>query len=116
MSTIEAEYIAVECCCAQVLWMRQTLKDFGLSYSSTSILCDNSSAISLSKKPVHHSRTKHIEVRHHFLRDHELKNDIKIEFIPTNDQLADIFTKPIDEQQFIKIRRDLGICRIEDLI
>ena len=95
--------------------MRQILKDFGLSYSTTPILCDNTSAINLSKNPVHHSRTKHIEVRHHFLRDHVFKNDIKLEFISTKDQLADIFTKPLDEQQFIKIRRNLGICTINDL-
>ena len=73
LSTTEAEYIAARCCFAQVLWMRQTLKDFGLSFSTTPIFCDNSSAINLSKNPVHHSRTKHIEVRHHFLRDHVLK-------------------------------------------
>ena len=79
LSTTEAEYIATGCCCAQVLWMRQTLKDFDLSFTTTPILCDNTSARNLSKNPVHHSRTKHIEVRHHFLRDHVVKNDVKLE-------------------------------------
>ena len=115
LSTTEAEYIAVGCYCAQVLWLRQTLKDFDLSFNTTSILCDNTSAINLSKSLVHHSRTKHIEVRHHFRRDHVVKNDIKLEFIPTKYQLADIFTKPLEEQQFIKIRRNLSICTINDL-
>ena len=85
LSTTEAEYIVAGCCCTQVLWMRQTLKDFGLLYSTTPILCDNTSAINLSKNPVHHSRTKHIEVRHHFLRDYVMKNDIKLEFISTKE-------------------------------
>ena len=51
---------------------------------------------------MHHSRTKHIEVRHHFLRDHVMKNDIKLEFISTKEQLADIFTKPLDEINLLK--------------
>ena len=77
--------------------MKQTLKDFGLSFATTFILCDNTSAINLSKNLVHHSRTKHIEVRHHFLRYRVLKNDIDLNFVSTNDQLTDIFTKPLDE-------------------
>ena len=96
--------------------MQQTLKDYNLSFQKTPIFCDNTSAINLSKNPVHHSRTKHIEVRHHFLRGHIIKNDIKLEYISTKEQLADIFTKPLDETQFIKIRRDLGISKIEDTI
>ena len=95
--------------------MRQALKDFDLSFSTTPILCDNTNAINLYKNSVHHSRTKHIKVRHHFLRDHVAKNVIKLEFIPTKDQLADIFTIPLDERQFTKIRRNLGICTINDL-
>ena len=70
--------------------MKQTLKDYDLLFNTTPIYCDNTSAINLSKNPVHHSRTKHIEVRHQFLRDHVAKNNIKLEFIPTTDQLADI--------------------------
>ena len=91
--------------------MKQTIKDYDLVFNTTPIYCDNTSAINLSKNPVHHSRTKHIEVRHHFLRDHVAKNNIKLEFIPTTDQLADILTKPLDEAQFVKIRRNLGICK-----
>ena len=78
-------------------------------------MCDNTSAINLSKNPVNHSRTKHIEVRHHFLRGHVANSNIKIEFISTSDHLADIFTKLLDESQFVKIRRHLGLCRICDV-
>ena len=69
---VEAKYIVVGLGCAQVLWMKQTLSDFGLTFSHVLIKCDNTSAISISKNLVQHSRTKHIEIRHHFLRDHAL--------------------------------------------
>ena len=115
LSTTEAEYIAASLVCSQVLWMKQTLKDFGLNYSITIIYCDNTSAINLSKNHVQHSRTKHFEVRHHFLRDHVLKGDILLNFIPTKAQHADIFTKPLKNKDFMRIRRKLGICSFLDL-
>ena len=102
--TVEVEYIAVRLGCAQVLWKKQTLSDFGLTYSHIPIKCDNTSAISISKNLVQHSRTKHIEIIHHFLRDHAQKGDITLEFVRTKDQLVDIFTKPLNKEQFINIR------------
>ena len=109
LSTAEAEYIATGNCCAQILWMKQQLSDFGLKFNRIPIKCDNTSAINLSKNPVMHSRSKHIEIRHHFIRDHVQKDDIVLEFIETEFQLADIFTKPLDENRFIFIRRELGM-------
>ena len=100
LSTTEAEYVAAGCCCAQILWMRQTLSDYGLSFPPTTIYCDSSSAIDLSKNHVHHSRTKHIDVRHHFIRDHIDKKDVTLDHIETERQLADIFTKPLDQSKF----------------
>ena len=79
-----------------------------------SILCDNTSAINLSKNSVQHARTKHIEVQHHFLRDHVAKGDFELLFIETAKQLADIFTKPLSEDRFCLIRRELGMCCIEN--
>jgi hypothetical protein len=73
--------------------MRQTLRDFGYILSKVPLLCDNESAIFLVDNPVEHSRTKHIDIRHHFLRDHQQKGDIDIYHISTKNQLADIFTK-----------------------
>ncbi|KAL6337946.1 hypothetical protein AAG906_005411 [Vitis piasezkii] len=99
-------------CCAQILWMKQTLSDFNLSFEHVPIKCDNTSAINISKNPVQHSRTKHIEIRHHFLRDHAQKGDITLEFVSTKDQLADIFTKPLSEEQFSDIRRQLGVISL----
>ena len=109
LSTAEAEYVAAGSCCAQVLWIRQQLKDFGIEANCVPIKCDNTSAINISKNPVQHSRTKHIEVRHHFLRDHMQKGDIQLEFVGTDQQLADIFTKPLSEDRFVSIRRELGM-------
>jgi hypothetical protein len=71
LSTAEAEYVVVGQCCAQLLWMRQTLQNFGYNLSKVSLLCDNESAIRLVDNPIEHSRTKHIDIRHHFLRDHQ---------------------------------------------
>ena len=97
LSMTEAEYIAVELRYAQVLWMKQTLIDFGLTFSHVPIKCDNISAISISKNPVQHFRTKHIKIRHHFLKDYAQKRDITLIFVRTEDQLADIFTQPLNE-------------------
>jgi len=109
LSTTEAEYVAAGSCCAQTLWMRQQLMDYGLKLDHIPLRCDNTSAINLTKNPILHSRTKHIEIRHHFIRDHALKGDVEIEFVETQNQLADIFTKPLDKESFFKIRSELGI-------
>jgi hypothetical protein len=103
------EYIAAGHCCAQLLWMRQTLRDYGYKLTKVPLLCDNESAIRMADNPVEHSRTKHIAIRYHFLRDHQQKGDIEISYINTKDQLADIFTKPLDEQTFTKLRHELNI-------
>ena len=93
LSTAKEEYIAAGACCAQILYMKQTLLDYGVVLEKVPLLCDNESAVKLANNPVQHSRTKHIDIRHHFLRDHVAKNDISLEGVRTDDQLADIFTK-----------------------
>ena len=115
LSTAEAEYISAGSCCAQILWMKQQLSDYGILLDRIPIRCDNTSAINLSKNPVQHSRTKHIEIRHHFLRDHVLKGDCILEFVDTKNQLADIFTKPLPKEIFFSIRRELGLLDLSDL-
>jgi hypothetical protein len=115
LSTAEAEYIAAGSCCAQLLWMRQTLKDFNISMSQVPLLCDNESAIKLANNPVQHQRSKHIEVRHHFLRDHVEKKDIQLCHVRTEAQLADIFTKPLDETRFCTLRHELNIMDISNV-
>ena len=76
LSTAEAEYISNGSCCAQILWMKATLSDFGIKFKKVPLLCDNESAIKLTNNLVQHARTKHIDVRHYFIRDHQQKWDI----------------------------------------
>jgi len=113
LSTAEVEYIVAGACCAQPLWIMQQLHDLGTNQKSVRIRCDNMSAINITKNPVQHSRTKHIEVRHYFIRDHVEKGDVFLEFVPTHTQLADIFTKPLSEEQFNYIRHKLGMINID---
>jgi hypothetical protein len=73
------------------------------------LLCDNESAIRIADNPVEHSRTKHIDIRHHFLRDHQQTGDIEVFHVSTENQLADIFTKPLDEKTFCRLRSELNV-------
>ena len=90
------------------------LNDFRIKFKKVPLLCDNENAIKLTNNPVQLARTKHIDVRHHLIRDHQQKGDICIENVGTEDQLADIFTKPHDEKRFCKLRNELThwICQI----
>ena len=101
LSTAEAEYVAASACCAQLLWMRQTLSDFGCEYKKIPLLCDNESAIKLANNPIRHSRTKHIDIRHHFLRDHETKGDIALSHVSTDKQLAISSQSPSMSKGFV---------------
>jgi hypothetical protein len=98
LSTAEAEYVTAGSYFAQLLWMRQTLKDYGYTMNHIPLLCDSESAIKIAYNPCEYSITKHIDIWHHFLRDHVIKGDIVISHVRTNDQLADIFTQPLDEK------------------
>ena len=109
LSTTEAEYIAAAACCSQLLWLKQQLKDFGVELGTLEIKCDNTSAINVSKNPVHHSRTKHIDIRHHFLRDHVEKGNIELTHCRTEDQIADIFTKGLSRLPYLNLRMLLGM-------
>ncbi|WVZ85127.1 hypothetical protein U9M48_032079 [Paspalum notatum var. saurae] len=104
LSTTEAEYIAAASCCSQLLWMKATLSDFGLRFGKIPLLVDSTSAISVAKNPVLHSRTKHIDVRFHFLGDHYEKGDIDLVHVASENQLADILTKPLEFGAFVRLR------------
>ena len=106
---MEAEYIAAGSYCAQLLWIKQQLEDYGIICSNILIRCDNISAINLTKNSILHSRIKHIEVRYYFIRDHMQNNDIMLEFVPTENQIVDIFTKPLNEERFCIIRKQLDL-------
>ncbi|WVZ63506.1 hypothetical protein U9M48_013133, partial [Paspalum notatum var. saurae] len=104
LSTTEAEYVAAASCCSQLLWMKATLSDFSLKFGKILLLVDSTSAIFVAINPVLHSRTKHIDVRFHFLRDHYEKGDIDLVHVVSANQLADIFTKPIEFDAFTRLR------------
>ncbi|GJV43437.1 retrovirus-related pol polyprotein from transposon TNT 1-94 [Tanacetum coccineum] len=110
ISSAATEYIAAAGCCANILWMKIQLTDYDIIYENVPI---NTGAIVISNNPVLHSRTKHIDIRYHFIRDHILKGDIELHFIPTQYQLADIFTKPLDEPTFKRLIIELGMLNID---
>ncbi|GJS66326.1 retrovirus-related pol polyprotein from transposon TNT 1-94 [Tanacetum coccineum] len=109
ISTTEAEYVSVGKACQQALWMKQALIDYDVRLDDVPIMCDNKGAIDLSKNPVQHSRTKHIEIRHHFLRDNVQKGHISIEKVSSVDNIADILTKPLKRESFNYLRLGLGM-------
>ncbi|GJT15265.1 retrovirus-related pol polyprotein from transposon TNT 1-94 [Tanacetum coccineum] len=109
ISTTEAEYVFVEKACQQALWMKQALVYYDIILDDIPVLCDNKGAIDLSKNPVLHSRTKHIEIRHHFLRDNVQKGNISIEKVSSKDNIADILTKPLKQEPFNLLRLKLGL-------
>nr|KAJ0186845.1 hypothetical protein LSAT_V11C900480300 [Lactuca sativa] len=111
ISTAEAEYVAAGRC-AQLLWIQNQLLDYGFKFSKTPIYCDNTSAIQITQNPVQHSKTKHIEIIHHFIRDNVEKGKVVLEHVKTSKQLADIFTKALDSQSTAYIIRELGMISL----
>jgi hypothetical protein len=101
LSITEAEYIVAEESCTQVEWMKQTLQDVKIVFEEPTIIhCDNTSTISLSKNLVQHSKSKHIPIKYHYLRDQAENKNIKLEYVPTQEQVEDIFTKPLSRDVF----------------
>jgi len=111
MFTAEAKYAATASCCAQLLWIKQQLKDFYVDIGCIPIYCDNTSAINISNNPYQHKRTKHIDIRPHFLRDNVEKGLISMNFCATDKQIADIFTKAFTREQFERNRLELGLIK-----
>ncbi|GJS91139.1 hypothetical protein Tco_0773775 [Tanacetum coccineum] len=109
ISTTEAEYVSVGKACQQALWMKQALIDYDVRLDDVPIMCDNKGAIDLSKNPMQHSRTKHIEICHHFLRDNVQKGHISIEKVTSIDNITDILTKPLKRESFNYLRLGLGM-------
>ncbi|GJX40907.1 hypothetical protein Tco_0255897 [Tanacetum coccineum] len=109
ISTTEAEYVSTGKACQQALWMKQALIDYDIRLDDVPIMCDNKGAIDLSKNPMQHSRTKHIEIRHHFLRDNVQKGHISIKKVPSIDNIVDILTKPLKRESFNYLRLGLGM-------
>ncbi|GJW97550.1 putative ribonuclease H-like domain-containing protein [Tanacetum coccineum] len=111
-STIGAEYIAASNCCGQVLWIQNQLLDYGYKFMQTEIHIDNESTICIVKNPVFHSKTKHIEIRHHFIRDSYEKKLIQMIKIHTNQNVADFLTKAFDVSIFQYLIASIGMLNL----
>jgi hypothetical protein len=110
LSTTKAEYIVATSCCTQVLWIKTNLKDIQVPCDQpVSIMCDNTSAINLSKNLVQHSKTKHIPIKYHFLREQVQDQVVKLEYVPSKEKITYIFTKPLPRDSFEYLREKLGV-------
>jgi hypothetical protein len=108
-STTEAEYVAAASNCSQILWIVHTMRDFGVRFEKVTLMCDNASAISVAKNLVFHKKMRHVERRHHFLRDHVEKGNIEMRYIDTERQLADIFPKPLNSSRFADLWGEISV-------
>ncbi|KAL6328763.1 hypothetical protein AAG906_003780 [Vitis piasezkii] len=110
-STTEVEYIVVASVVNQALWLRKILKDLGQEQvEATNIMCDNISAVSISKNLVFHGRTKHIKIKYHFIREVQQSNEVLLVHCSSKNQLADIFTKPLPMERFEALKQKIGVC------
>ncbi|GJZ54352.1 integrase, catalytic region, zinc finger, CCHC-type containing protein, partial [Tanacetum coccineum] len=109
ISSTEAEYIALSGCCAQILWMRSQLTDYGLGFNKIPLYCDNKSAIALCCNNVQHSRSKHIDIRYHFIKEQVENGVVELYFVRTEYQLADIFTKALGRERLDFLINKLGM-------
>ncbi|GJW72781.1 hypothetical protein Tco_0132151 [Tanacetum coccineum] len=107
--TTKVEYVSAEKACQQALCVKQALVDYDKELDDIPVLCDNKGAIDLSKNPVLYSRTIHIEIRHHFLCDNVQKGNISIEKVSSEDNIADILTKPLKREPFNLLKLGLGL-------
>lgn len=114
LSTTEAEYIAACSTACQAVWMRRLLADMGkIQDEATPIFCDNKSTISIANNPIHHGRTKHIDIRFHFIRELITDGSITLQYCATDQQVADIFTKALSIYKFKELRSKLGVCSLQ---
>jgi len=116
LSTTEAEFVAAAACACQAVWMRRILEKLNHEQKGCTILmCDNSSTIKLSRNPIMHGRSKHIDVRFHFLRDLTRDKVIELVHCDSQDQVADLLTKPVKLQTFENLREQMGVCVMPDV-
>ncbi|GKE84938.1 hypothetical protein Tco_1558680, partial [Tanacetum coccineum] len=109
ISTIEAEYISMPGCCAQILWMRSQLTDYDFAFNKIPLYCDNRSAVALCCNNVQHPQSKHIYILHHFIREQMEKGVVELYFASTDYQLADISTKALPRERFEFLLPRLGM-------
>ena len=110
LSTAEAEYVALSTAAQEAVWLRQLLKDFKVPLEQPTLIKeDNQGAMAIARNPVSHGRTKHIDIRYHFIREAIQERKIFLEYCPIEDMLADLLTKPIPKARFKKLRDEMGM-------
>jgi len=115
LSTTEAEYVAASTATREAIWIRKLLSDIGYPCDKeTTLYVDNQSAIQLVRNPVFHKRTKHIDIHFHFVREKVNEKEIIVEYIPSENQRADIFTKALPRDRFKSICNKLNIVMIHE--
>ena len=113
LSTTEAEYISLSVASCQALWLRNVLHELKCPQEKGTIMfCDNQSSISLSKNPVFHGRSKHINIKYHFIRELIKDGEVYIKYCKTQDQVADVFTKALKTDSFLKMKEKLGVWEV----
>jgi hypothetical protein len=112
LSTVEAEYMAAAAAVKEALWWRTQLSELGFATPTTVVYADNKGCIDLSKNPAHHSNTKHIDIRYHFLRDHVRSGAVHLEYIHTSAMAADALTKALSRDKLREAARLLGMASI----
>jgi hypothetical protein len=116
LSTTEAEYMATSQCTKEAIWLRKLLADVGfVQEGATSVMCDNQGCIALAKNPTHHSRTKHIDIQHHFIRERLESGEICLKYCPTQEMVADVLTKALAKERHQKLTRSMGLRSFDSL-
>jgi transposase InsO family protein len=110
LSSVEAEYMAATQATREAMWWRTLLHELGIqSYPTTVIHSDSQGSIALSKNPEHHARSKHIDIRHHFVREQVAAGTVALQYVPTEEMLADVLTKPLSRDKHTKLVRNMGV-------
>jgi hypothetical protein len=114
LSTAEAEYVAACAASREAVWLQKLLTGlFDIAMEATCILCDNQSCIKLSENPVFHDRSKHIEIRYHYIRDMVQKGAVRLQYVATDEQVADVLTKPLSRMKFEYFRDKLDVVPLQ---
>ena len=114
LSTAKVEYVAGYSTSCEVVWLRKLLSDlFDLQLDATCIYCDNQSCVKLSENPVFHDKSKHIEIKYHYIRDMVQRGAVKLQYVATNEQVADVLTNPITRAKLEYFIEKLGVLQIE---
>ena len=115
ISTAEAEYVVAAACTSQIIWIQSQLRDYATNMKKIPLYCDSQSAIRIFHNPIQHSKIKHIALRYHFIKDHVEDGNIEVHFVKTSNQLADTFTKPLNEKSFVRILAGLGMLDVNSV-